>query len=612
MTQSAIPNFTLSSSSLRALLLFLVAGVLFFVGLGGLPLLEPDEGRNAEVAREMLVTGDWITPHFNTLTYLDKPAGFFWLVAASFRIWGISEWAARLPSALMALATMLLTWVLARRMFDDSTGFRAGIILATSPLAMALSRLVTFDMTLTFFVTLAMASFWVGENQEVRSAGPDVLMFGAMGAATITKGPVGFLLPLLSILAYQAMRGRFRDLKRLRWGLGLGVFLAVVLPWFVAVSVRNPDFPRYALWQESLQRFATGHARRTGALVYYVPVYLAGFFPWSLFLLFVGWNRLKGWRELREDTQKSVTFSLAWASVVFVSFSISQSKLPAYFLPALIPLSILMAQVWADVGSPGSTRPPDWLTAGFAAMLGVGLLVALVPRLALLGTLQFWVERKLHPSVVALMKPSLLYSGLILVAVAVIGRNLAARSRGFTLSVLSFALLALTMPLLVLRWVVPLKTYAATVSSRRVADTIKASPEKDLPLYGYYYFRTSLPFYLRRPVGLVTADASETTSNYVPLHLSGLPHRAGASGPSTFAAGRETQPAAAGRSLQAYPLLIDSANLGAIASLEPILVMARNTHVGRLGPLVGRIEPLWVDWQYSVWKISGSKFERQK
>jgi len=142
------------------LLLLVVACCLFFLALGKLPLLEPDEGRNAEVAREMLVSGDWITPHFDSQTYLDKPAAFFWLVAASFRLWGISEWAARLPSAVLALALVLLTWFLARRMFGPAAGRRAGIILACCPLVIAFSRLVIFDMLLTFLVTLALASFW--------------------------------------------------------------------------------------------------------------------------------------------------------------------------------------------------------------------------------------------------------------------------------------------------------------------------------------------------------------------------------------------------------------------------------------------------------------------
>ncbi len=582
------------------------------MGLGRLPLLEPDEGRNAEVAREMLATGDWVTPHFNTLTYLDKPALFFWLVAASFRIGGISEWAARFPSALMALATICLTWSLARRMMGLSTGLRSGIILATSPLTLALARLATFDMTLTFLLTLAMATYWIGEARGVRSAGLDGLMFAAIGAATLTKGPVGFLLPLLSILAYQAMRGRLRELGRLNWGLGVLVFFAVVSPWFIAVSVRNPDFPRYALWHESLQRFATGRARRAGSLVYYVPVYLAGFFPWSFFLLWAGWTRLKRWREVRQDSHKPVTFLLAWAGVVFVLFSVSKSKLPVYFLPAVVPLSILMAQIWADLGSPGLSRPPDWLTAGFASMLGLGLLAALAPRLLLLGTLQARLVSKLHPSVAALMRPSLLYSGLIMVALAVVGRNLSRRLRGGVLSATTFALLALTVPLLAVRWVLPIRNYAAAASSRRLAETILASSERDMLLYGYFYFRTSLPFYLRRPVGLVTTDASELTSNYIPLHVDKLLFRAGVTAPVISERQQEPQPGPMEPSSRIRHLLIDPNELTALSSSKPMLVMTRNTLVGQLPIVVGRVEPLWMDSEYSVWKALGSRPETRK
>ena len=156
------------------------------------------------------------------------------------------------------------------------------VIIATAPLVMVFSRLVIFDMTLAFLITLAMASFWFAEAAEFRRPGLDILMFLAMGLATITKGPVGFLLPLLSITAYQALRGKLRELKRLRWGLGCAVFLAAVLPWFISISIRYPDFPRYALLEESLARFSGGLVHRKGGLLYYFPVFLAGFFPWSI------------------------------------------------------------------------------------------------------------------------------------------------------------------------------------------------------------------------------------------------------------------------------------------------------------------------------------------
>ena len=584
------------------LLLFVLAGSLFFAGLGSLPLLEPDEGRNAEVAREMLASGDWITPHYDALPYLDKPAVFFCLVASSFKLAGLHEWSARAPSALMGLCLLLLCWFLARRMFGDSTAVRAGVIIATAPLVTVFSRLVIFDMTLAFLITLAMASFWFAEATEFRRPGPDIFMFLAMGLATITKGPVGFLLPLLSITAYQALRGKLRELKRLRWGLGCAVFLAAVLPWFVSISIRYPDFPRYALLEESLARFSGGLVHRKGGLLYYFPVYLAGFFPWSIFLLWAGWNRHKRWKEIRLERNR--LFLLTWSVVTFIFFSLSQSQLPGYFLPAIVPLGILMAKAWDDVGLQASIRSPDWLTAGFASLLGLGLIVAASSQLAIFSSAHSHLAKRVDPAVFVMLKPSILYTGLILAALAIVGRNIAARARGRSLSLAAFVLIALTTPMLLVRWIDPLKAYAETNSSRRLADTILSSPEKELPIYGYYYFRTSLPFYLRRPVGLVTTRGNELTSNYLVSRVREI--RQGSSpeaGPKVFPR--------TFKDLDPVPIdqrrLLDILELIDLArtSPQPRLVLVRNSHVSMLAHEVDRVDPLWTGWDFSVWKIPG-------
>ena len=590
---------------LPLLLLFVLAGCLFLPGLGSLPLLEPDEGRNAEVAREILASGDWITPHYDGLPYLDKPVVFFCLVASSFKLAGLHEWSARAPSALMGLCLLLLSWFLARRMFGDSTALRAGVIIATSPLVMIFSRLVIFDMTLAFFITLAMVSFWFAEAAEFRRPGLDIAMFLAVGLATITKGPVGFLLPLLSITIYQALRGRFGDLKRLRWGLGCAVFLAVVLPWFIAISIRHPDFPRYALLEESLARFSGGLVHRKGGLLYYFPVYLVGFFPWSIFLLWAGWSRHKRWKEIRLGSFSPNLYLLTWSAVTFAFFSLSRSQLPGYFLPAIVPLGILMAKAWDDVASQGSIRSPDWLTAGLASLLGIGLIVAASSQLAIFSSAHSPLAKKLPPTVFALLKPSILYTGLILAALAIVGRNIAARARGKSLSVAALVLLALTSPALLARWIAPLRAYAETNSSRRLAYTILSSPERELPIYGYYYFRTSLPFYLRRSVGLVTTDGNELTSNYLAWRVRQIRH-----GSSPGAAGAVLSPTF--KDLD--PLPIDQRRLLNILELiglthsssPPRLILLRNTHVSLLANDLDRIDPLWTGWGFSLWEVPGA------
>jgi len=578
------PNSRTTLAFSLGLLLF-AAAVLFFAGLGRLPLIEPDEGRNAEVGREMLVTGDWITPHFNSFVYLDKPAVFFWMVAASLKTFGVSEGAARFPSALMGLATMLLVWFLARRMFGNSAGLRAGLVFAACPLALVLAREVIFDMTLTFLVTVAMVAFWLLEEKDFLAPWLDAVMFAAIGLAVITKGFVGILIPLIAIVIYAAASGNWRTWLRLRWSWGILVMLAAALPWFIAVSMRNHDFPRYAFWNESLKRFASGAAHRGGGIFYYIPVFLAGFFPWSFFLLMAGWNRVRRWRELKLEANRPVVFLLSWAVWVFCLFSLSHSKLPAYFLPAIVPLCILMGLVWQDVGKETAPRPPDWLTAGFALLLGLGVILAATSHSWLFAKVHVRLVKRLPTSALELIQPSLLYTGLILAALGFLGRRLAAQARGRTLAITTFTLTALIVPTLVLRWYVPLKLLSETRSSRRLAETILASPQQNSPIFGYYYFRTSLPFYLRRPVGLLSIEWGEMTSNYQVAYQA------------------EARRAAGGQPGKGVLVTLPEFRDLAKSNLQPILVMTPNALVDNLWGNVGRIEPLWNESDFSVWEI---------
>ncbi|MGH9396380.1 MAG: ArnT family glycosyltransferase [Terriglobia bacterium] len=595
-------------------LLLLIAACVCFIGLGRLPLLEPDEGRNAEVAREMIVTHDYITPHYDSLTYLDKPAFQFWLIAGSFHCFGISEWAARFPSALLALACVLLVFLMSRAMqgLEPGAGFRAGIILAVSPLFFVFARTVIFDMTLTFFAALALYCFWLNERRETRAPGLDVIAFAAMGIATITKGPVGFLIPLITLAAYYALAGKFRELKKVRWAAGWAVFLAVVLPWFIAVSLRNPDFPKYALWEESLLRFTTGaRMHRSQSIFYYIPVYLGGFFPWSFFLIFAGWSWRKSWRALRQPAHQAQLFLLAWVGVVFVFFTISHSKLPGYFLPAVVPLGVLMGMAWQEADHRAETRAlgpgrlpgrlPGWMTAGFIAMILAGLLMTAAGWLLRAHGLDAHLAKKMSPSVAAMLQSALFFGGIIVAALGFLGRNLAMRSRRGALRALSFAVVALTIPLLVLRWMAPLRRYFADDSSRQLAQMILDSPERGLPIYGFYYFRTGLPFYLRRPVGLVSTDGGQITSNYVVSRYAGLLRKNPQMIVSAQAAG---EPGNVDAMKSSFPLLMDAKDLvhRAHSPGPPFLLMLRNDEVNLALQNAGSMQPLWQAWRYSVWK----------
>ena len=570
---------------------------MFFAGLGRLALIEPDEGRNAEVAREMVAKGNWITPHFDNFSYLDKPPVYFWAVASSFKVAGLSETSARFPSALAALLTVFLAWFLARRMFENSTGLYAGIVLATSPLVVVFAREVIFDMTLTFFVTCAMVCYWLREAGSEQRKLLDVLFFAVMGLATLTKGPVGFLLPLLSIAAYQALRGKLSRLKQLNWGLGLVTFSAVTLPWFIAVSMRHPDFPGYAFWQESLERFATGHSHRAGPIYYYLIIYLAGFLPWGFFLLYAAIHRVSRWKELRKEQHAPVLFLLSWGGVIFVFFSISQSKLPGYFLPAMVPLSILMGKVWKGQESEPERRVPDWLTGGFATLIVLGIILAAVPHFEHFLFPHGRLQRKMPHDVLALLGPTMLYTGVIVAALGIIGRNLSARAREKGPTVIMFALVACCFPLMLIRWFHPLELFASAKSSRSLAQTILSSPQRNYPIYGYYYFRTGLPFYLRRPVGLVSSTADELTSNYVVTQWPKIKQEAN---------NGQLPPGLDPKATDRMPLVMDESEWLEKRRSTPVLVLVQNNRVAQLAKAVRTMVPMWTGWQFSVWEIPAS------
>lgn len=595
-----------TSAAARSLaLLIIVAGCLFFIGLGRMPLLEPDEGRNAEVAREMVVTHDWITPHYDGLPYLDKPAVLFWMIAAAFQAFGMSAWSARFPEALAALAAVLVVWMMGRRMFSGRVGILAGIILATAPLFFGFARTVIFDMPLTLLVTISLFCFWL--NRRKSCLWLDAVAFAAMGVGAITKGPVAFLLPLITILAYYALAGRFRDIKRIHWGAGWLVLLAVALPWFIDVSLRNPGFPKYALWEESLLRFTTGaRMHRSNGPLYYIPVYFAGFFPWSFFLLFAGWKRIKAWRKLRDEAHQAEMFLFAWAGVVFVFFTISRSKLPGYILPALPPLSILAAKAWhgAFAGeAQREARPrhtagaPGGLAGGFVAVIFTGLLMG-----ALAESLHFMrptakALSRIPPSVTHLLPSALFHGAVILVALGVLGWRLIRRQRSGAAGWPAFTASALVVPLLAIALFQPLASYAQIDSSRDLAKTIQRSAARNMPIYGYYYFRTGLPFYLQRPIGLVTEDGDETTSNYITARFSRF-HNAPA---ASIAQDASASP------LPTRGPLIDGLELKPLIGNSPFLLMARNNQMSDLLSNYSGMEPLWTGWRFSILLVPGGK-----
>ena len=327
--------------------LLLLAVLLLVLEPGRVPLFEPDEGRYAEIPREMLATRDFLTPRLNGVLYFEKPPLYYWSVAASLAILGPTEMAVRLPGKLAAAFMVLLAVAFARRRWGMRTGLLAGLILATSILLVALARIALIDPMLSAALaaaTFAFVSFAEGDaaGDTGRSRRALYAFHAACAAAILLKGLVGVVLPGGAIVAWTLVTGRWRTLQRVFSPGPLLLFFALAVPWHVAMALRHPDFLQFYFVHEQFQRFATTEHRRTGPAVYFIPVLVAGFLPWTAFFgrfreSWPGFTR-GAWRA-----RSTEGFLWIWAALVFAFFSASQSKLIPYVLPIWPALSVLLA-----------------------------------------------------------------------------------------------------------------------------------------------------------------------------------------------------------------------------------------------------------------------------
>jgi len=230
-----VPTIIIPPANYWTVGLIIFSLCVLFSHLGTAVMFEPDEGRNAEIAREILLLRDWVTPHYDFIPRLDKPISYFWLVALSFHLFGLSEWSARLPSALAAFGCLSVTYALARAMFGRWAALWSALVLLTSIEFFALSRIVILDMLLTFFFSFALCAFFLGQREV--AAGKSrlyfLLMYVAMGAATLVKGPIGILLPAAVIFFYLLLTKRWALLRKLNLPLGLALFVLTAVPWYL-------------------------------------------------------------------------------------------------------------------------------------------------------------------------------------------------------------------------------------------------------------------------------------------------------------------------------------------------------------------------------------------
>jgi len=346
-------------------------GFLFYYGLDAFGLVGADEPRYAQIAREMLARHDWVTPVLNGVAWLEKPVLYYWGAMVSYSIFGVSDWAARVPSAVLATAMVFAAYVFMRR-FRLGSQLDAALIMASLAGIIGFARAASTDMPLTATFTIAMLAWyaWYETRRSLWLAGAYVFL----AVATLAKGPVAPFLVAIIVLPFLILRRDWTALRLTLWVPGLLLYFAVALPWYVLVQHANPQFVHVFILEHNLERYSTNLFQHKQPFWYFIPVVLAGVVPWVVFAI------AALVRAIRESIARRSSFELffgLWAIVPVFFFSFSQSKLPGYILPAIPAFAILSAEyLWRRIEE--GEEPSLWLAALHSlvggALLGAALL----------------------------------------------------------------------------------------------------------------------------------------------------------------------------------------------------------------------------------------------
>jgi len=403
-------------SSAALVLLALALGLVWFAQLDIRHLVPSDEGRYAEMAREMFVTGDWITPRYNGYKYFEKPPLQTWLNALTFAWFGIGDWQARLYTALTGFAGILALGYTGWRVFNPASGVLAAAVMASAPYWYLMGHYNTLDMGLSFWMGMSLCALLLAQRADAAPAARRGWMWAcwaSMALAVLTKGLVGLILPGAVLVLYTLIARDWQIWKRLYLVSGLIVFMAIVAPWFVLVQRDNPEFFHFFFIVQQFERYLTPAQNRPGPPWYFVPVLLVGFLPW----LSVAVQSVRhGLRMPRQQNGFApVTLMLTWAAFIFLFFSASHSKLVSYTLPVVPALALLLGAYLSTVtraqwqrhlygyalflvaaafgalflGGLGDARTPNALYRAFQLYVWIAIGAALV-----LTLLALWLNRR--------------------------------------------------------------------------------------------------------------------------------------------------------------------------------------------------------------------------
>ena len=371
------PHAAASPSRAHLALLVASCALLLFLGLGTLGLTDRDEGSNAEAPREMVGSGDWITPTLNGVPRFAKPILLYWFISAAYLAFGVNEITARLPSAAFGTGLIVMQYLFARRILGPATGLRAALMLLLNFEVLAIGRMVLTDMVLVFFTTLSIFSFFLAMWGEGTAKRWYWGFYLGMALATLTKGPVGVVVPLLAIVSYLLLTRRWRDvLRECRPLTGTLVFFLVAAPWYATMLLLHGEGYVASARGDTITRFFSIVGLHGGTVLFYVPVLLLGFFPWSGFLPAALVQALRGSRKatIQDPSRALAVLSGVWVLGVFIFFTLSSTRLPHYIAPMFPAAALLVAASWDRLLSGPAERAARlslWLALGTGCLLGL-------------------------------------------------------------------------------------------------------------------------------------------------------------------------------------------------------------------------------------------------
>lgn len=462
---------------------------IWFYMLGARALVPTDEGRYAEMAREMVASGDWITQRLNGIKYFEKPPLQNWMNALSFELFGQGEWQARLWTGLCGLLGIAASAYTGTKVFSRRVGISAALVLGSSFYWAGLGHINTLDMGLSGMMTLALCGLLLSQRTDATSVEQRngmLLCWTGMALATMSKGLIGLVLPGAVLVLYTLMTRDWALWTRLHMGKGLIVFFAITTPWFILVWQKNPEHPHFFFIHEHFQRFTSTVHKRGGAWYYFFPMLILGIVPWLGLLLQSLWQAVRNCSFRKQTAFQPQTMLLIWTVFIFFFFSISGSKLPSYILP-IFPSAALLIACQLEKTSTLSLRICALL---FAAMGLAGVILA--NKIGGISEIPYEI-----PLYQAMVPWTYAAAGITLLGGS-IASLLAKQHKDMSVIVLAMAGFVAGQALFMGHdsW----GRYSAGLPH---VTAIQAELKPETPLYGVGLYEQSLPFYLARTMILV-------------------------------------------------------------------------------------------------------------